>query len=330
MSMYVSVLDDESKLPDVTFSEAVMRGFAPDGGMYWPKEVPRFEKEELKTLAKKSYREQVEIVLSKFLSGSEDEDFTGDDLKDMFKSDDPFKRFGHKNVLRTKTIDALDLDVVELWHGPTLAFKDLGMCVLAHVLERIVKKRKTKLTLLVGTSGDTGSAAAEAVRGLDNINLFVLYPKRNFSAITTIQERQMTVVSEKESNVNCIAVEGGSDALDVPIENLFHSDAKRLFLGSVNSVNIVRLVVQTVRGVRARKSILECTIDCDEHRYIIFTSISKHFRIWMGRWHFTFRAVREVFLPLEFSLWRWDFRTVVSLQPQTRTVRCMISCKLVP
>ena len=250
MSKYVSVLDDESKLPDVTFSEAVMKGFAPDGGMYWPKEVPRFEKEELKTLAKKSYREQVEIVLSKFLSGSEDEDFTGDDLKDMFKSDDPFKRFGHKNVLRTKTIDALDLDVVELWHGPTLAFKDLGMCVLAHVLERIVKKRKTKLTLLVGTSGDTGSAAAEAVRGLDNINLFVLYPKRNFSAITTIQERQMTVVSEKESNVNCIAVEGGSDALDVPIENLFHSDAKRLFLGSVNSVNIVRLVVQTVRGVQ--------------------------------------------------------------------------------
>ena len=137
--------------------------------------------------------------------------------------------------------------VLELFHGPTAAFKDLGLQVLARLLEMILRGRQRHLTVLVGTSGDTGSAAMEALAGLANVDCVVLYPVGRTSRV---QESQMLAAAGREdaANLSLVAVEGTSDELDVPIKALFDDPEFRRVhdLGSVNSVNIVRLVVQTV------------------------------------------------------------------------------------
>ena len=122
------------------------------------------------------------------------------------------------------------------------------MSVLGRTLSHLLARRRRRLTLLVGTSGDTGSSAIEAVRGQPGIEIVVLYPLQQFSSITPVQERQMTSVAEVAANVHVVGVEGTSDDLDVPMEACFRDAAfkARHQLGSVNSVNVVRLLVQTV------------------------------------------------------------------------------------
>ena len=163
-----------------------------------------------------------------------------------------FPAFGSADVVELFTLEGGDVGpgiaIAELWHGPTLAFKDLGMSVLGQMLSHLLSRRRERLLLLVGTSGDTGSSAIEAVRGLPNVDIVVLYPLRGYSSITPVQERQMTSVAEVEANVTVVGVEGTSDDLDVPMEACFRdAPFKRLHaLGSVNSVNVVRLLVQSV------------------------------------------------------------------------------------
>ena len=148
----------------------------------------------------------------------------------------------------------------ELWHGPTLAFKDLGMSVLAVFLEHLLGLRGETLTLLVGTSGDTGSAAMEAVRGLRRMRLLVLYPLQGFSAITPTQEAQMAAVPPQAPHVHLVGVEGSSDDLDVPLEACFadRAFAGRHRLGTANSVNVVRLIVQAANFVCVRAHQRKC------------------------------------------------------------------------
>jgi threonine synthase len=137
------------------------------------------------------------------------------------------------------------IEVCELWAGATLAFKDLGMSVLGNLLNYFLEQDKANMIILVGTSGDTGSAAIEALGGLSSVEIVTLYPKDRCSAV---QELQMTRGSESYENSTLIRVEGTSDDLDEPIEAILH-DVKikhELNIGSVNSVNIVRLLVQTV------------------------------------------------------------------------------------
>lgn len=137
--------------------------------------------------------------------------------------------------------------VAELWHGPTLAFKDLGMQVLGEMLRFFLKRRGERRMILVSTSGDTGSSAIEAVRGADNMDILVLFPDKG--RISDIQRLQMTTV--QAPNVHVWGMDGSSDDLDIPLMAVFQDSAfrQRYALGSLNSVNICRVLVQVVHFV---------------------------------------------------------------------------------
>ena len=245
-AMFSSVLGGAEP---ASFAEATLNGWAPDGGMYWPTAIEPVGPATLAGWASLSYPRLCEEVLKRFIR-ADDPDISRADLASIVSS--AFDAFGSNSVLQLQPLTDGDeedeLHVVELWHGPTLAFKDLGMAILGRVLSHLLRRRGRRLTLLVGTSGDTGSSAIEAVRGLPNLSIFVLYPLQGYASITPVQERQMTAIAEIEANVHVYGVEGSSDDLDVPMEACFADKQfkARHSLGSVNSVNVVRLIVQTV------------------------------------------------------------------------------------
>ena len=244
---FISVLGGA---PEVPFSQAVLNGWAPDGGMYWPASVEAVSRATLASWAGLSYPRLCEEVLKRFIA-ADDPDISRAELAAITSA--AFEAFGTTEIVKLRPLPTgseskARMHVLELWHGPTLAFKDLGMSVLGRTLHHLLRKRRQRTTLLVGTSGDTGSSAMEAVRGLDGIEIVVLYPLQGFSSISPVQEMQMTAVAQAAPNVHLIGVEGSSDDLDRPMERCFRdSDFKaRHQLGSVNSVNVVRLLVQTV------------------------------------------------------------------------------------
>ena len=167
---------------------------------------------------------------------------------------DAFAGFATPDIVRNKRLYN-GTNVLELWHGPTLAFKDLGMQVLCKLLQYYLDTDADPgkvLNLLVGTSGDTGSSAIEAVKDLPNVTITVLYPKGK--GITLLQELQMTTVGEIENNgVHVIGVDGSSDDLDRPMEVIFNDVAfkHQHNIGSVNSVNIARVLVQIAHYIWA-------------------------------------------------------------------------------
>eukprot|EP00193_Tetraselmis_chui_P002577 CAMPEP_0177758094 /NCGR_PEP_ID=MMETSP0491_2-20121128/4004_1 /TAXON_ID=63592 /ORGANISM="Tetraselmis chuii, Strain PLY429" /LENGTH=501 /DNA_ID=CAMNT_0019273811 /DNA_START=209 /DNA_END=1714 /DNA_ORIENTATION=- len=243
---FVSTRTGES----LSFQDAVLSGWAPDGGMLLPETLPPVSESLLKSWAKLTYSE---LCLEIFKLLIPDSEFPHTEFEDVFLSS--FAGFGCLEVVKVKDAplplpgggDPLVVHVAELWHGPTLAFKDLGMQVLARVLQKILVWRQEKQIMLVGTSGDTGSAAIEAVREIPEIGIVVLYPSREHSNVSRSQEVQICR-RVGERSVRVVRVQGGSDDLDVPIDELFHdSQARSTYnLGSLNSVNIVRMLMQLV------------------------------------------------------------------------------------
>ena len=170
------------------FGDAVLAGWADDGGMLWPTHLPHIDAAKLQSWATKTYPQLCADFLKLFVP-SDDPDMTHSELDELVSG--AFSAFGIHDVVEVRPLPS-SLHIAELWHGPTLAFKDLGMSVLGRVLSHLLARRQQRLTLLVGTSGDTGSSAIEAVRGLPRISIVVLYPLQSFSSITPVQERQMT------------------------------------------------------------------------------------------------------------------------------------------
>ncbi|XP_053120879.1 threonine synthase-like 2 isoform X2 [Hemicordylus capensis] len=154
--------------------------------------------------------------------------------------DRAFSRFRHKDVVHLSRLKN-DLNVLELWHGVTYAFKDLSLSCTGQFLQYFLKKKKLHITVLVGTSGDTGSAAIESVRGEMNVDIFVLLPH---GLCSQVQELQMTTVVEE--NVHVFLAEGNSDEIDEPIKELFADEdfSRRHNLLSLNSINWSRILVQ--------------------------------------------------------------------------------------
>ncbi|XP_075263486.1 threonine synthase-like 2 [Convolutriloba macropyga] len=232
-----------------SFQDAVLSGWAPDGGMLMPDLLPSFSRQDLQAWSKLTYPD---LGLQLFKLMLSDEDFSHCELEEVFGQ--AFAEFGcdeivrvHESGLPLKKETTATVHVAELWHGPTLAFKDLGLQVLAKILQKILQQRNQKQIMLVGTSGDTGSAAIESVMGIPELGIVVLYPARDHSGISASQEAQICRRAGSP-RVRVIRCEGTSDDLDVPIDNLFHdSTARSKFrLGSLNSVNVVRLLMQVV------------------------------------------------------------------------------------
>ena len=226
-----------------TFEQSIFCGWAEDGGMIMPQPLPKINAATLVAWKALSYPELCYEVMRLFIPEIE---ISNDDLRTLIVRD-AFRAFGDDSVVRMRDNAAGDgIHVCELWHGPTLAFKDLGMQVLARLLQHFLARSGQVLNLLVGTSGDTGSSAIEAVRSLSNVSIAVLYPKGR--GISLLQELQMTTVGEVEPRVHVIGVEGSSDDLDVAIEEVFADVPfrKAHSIGSTNSVNICRVLVQIV------------------------------------------------------------------------------------
>lgn len=217
----------------VGFLDAVMTGLAPDGGLLLPETLPDVSGK-LEGWKDLSYQELAFEVMSLFTT-----DMPADDLKTLI--DKSYSTFRSPEV--APVVPVGDVHILELWHGPTLAFKDVALQFLGNLFEYILKKRGGELNILGATSGDTGSAAIYGVRGKENINIFIMHPKGRTSPI---QEKQMTSVLD--DNVYNLAVEGTFDDCQHLMKTIFGDvDFKTEHsLGSVNSVNWARVLAQTV------------------------------------------------------------------------------------
>uniref|UniRef100_A0A8B9VF03 Threonine synthase-like 2 n=1 Tax=Anas zonorhyncha TaxID=75864 RepID=A0A8B9VF03_9AVES len=187
----------------VDFEGALFSGYAPDGGLFMPRSIPLLDEATLRSWSRLSYPELVKELCSLFIAPELVPRSTLNDLIDR-----AFSRFRHKDVVHMSRLKD-GLNVLELWHGVTYAFKDLSLSCTGQFLQYFLEKKQKHITILVGTSGDTGSSAIESVRGQQNMDIFVLLPK---GLCTQIQELQMTTVIE--DNVHVFAAHGNSDQID--------------------------------------------------------------------------------------------------------------------
>jgi len=230
---YISSRGLESGL---SFQEVLFSGYAKDGGLYFPENIPKLSTETLNEWKTLSYPEIVSNVMGMFIG---EEDIPKEDLEKLIGN--AFKSFkDEKEPIKIAKLKN-GLNIAELFHGPTLAFKDLALGVVGQLYEYFLDKAEKHMTVLIGTSGDTGSAAINAVRGLKWVDVVVLLPK---GRCTQIQELQMTTVLD--DNVHCFGVDGSSDDLDVPIKAVFADIdyTEKHSLCSINSINWARILVQ--------------------------------------------------------------------------------------
>ncbi|HEY8577870.1 MAG TPA: threonine synthase [Devosia sp.] len=222
--------------PVLGFSDAVLAGLASDGGLYVPQSWPQIGREEIASFAGKPYADVAYAIISRFVG----DEIAPDKLKAIV--DEAYAVFRHPSVTPLVEIEPNHF-VLELFHGPTLAFKDVAMQFLSRIMDHILAERGLKATIVGATSGDTGSAAIEAFRGRDTTDIFILHPQGRTSVV---QRRQMTTVLD--ANVHNIAIEGTFDDCQNIVKAMFGHSAfrDRVRLSGVNSINWGRIVAQIV------------------------------------------------------------------------------------
>ncbi len=227
--------------PPCRFEDVLLAGLAPDGGLYVPESWPRLGAQEIRAFASLSYAEIAHRVIAPFVAPSPGAEALAALLADSYGG------FDHAAVAPLIQLDRNDW-LLELFHGPTLAFKDYALQALGRLLDDALRRRGDRATIVVATSGDTGSAAIEACRGREAIDIFVLHPE---GRVSETQRRQMTTVDA--SNVHNIALRGSFDDCQDLVKALFADAAFReeTRLGGVNSINWARIVAQTVYYVAA-------------------------------------------------------------------------------
>ncbi|HRF07636.1 MAG TPA: threonine synthase [Xanthobacteraceae bacterium] len=220
----------------VTFNEALIEGLARDGGLYVPESWPQLSQNEIAELRGKSYAEVALRVIAPFVG----DDIPVRDLKRMIE--EAYATFTHKDVTPLRRLASGEY-ILELFHGPTLAFKDVAMQLIARLMDYVLAARGERCTIVGATSGDTGGAATEAFRGRERIDLIFMFPQGRVSAV---QERMMTAVAEP--NVNVVAIDGNFDDCQAIVKALFndHAFRDRVKLSAVNSINWARIVAQIV------------------------------------------------------------------------------------
>jgi threonine synthase len=218
------------------FADVLLGGPAPDGGLWLPEEWPLFKPGEIRDFAAMPYAEAAFRVMRPFIGDAfSDEEFFAD-------LEGAYAGFSHSAVVPLRQIGP-NRFLLELFHGPTLAFKDLALQLIGRLFARALKKRGRRVTVIVATSGDTGSAAIAALKGQPNLNIFVLHPK---GRVSEVQRRQMTTVLD--ANVHNIALEGTFDDTQNVVKALFadRDFAARVNLTAVNSINFARIAAQAV------------------------------------------------------------------------------------
>lgn len=234
-------ISTRGQAPALSFEEVVLTGMASDGGLYVPETVPTFSREELASMAGLSYAEIAFRVMKPFVNGEIDDDTFRRLVTDAYAT------FNHDAVVPLKQLDANHF-LLEQFHGPTLAFKDVALQLLGRLLDHFLKKRGERAVIMGATSGDTGSAAIEGCRHCDNLDIFILHPHNR---VSEVQRRQMTSVLA--NNVFNIAIEGNFDDAQAMVKASF---ANQGFLNgtrlvAVNSINWARIMAQIVYYVAA-------------------------------------------------------------------------------
>ena len=218
-----------------SFYDVFLKGLAPDGGLFVPRNFPKYSLKELKNLEKCSYEELASKIISNFCGN----EFEENEIKKMVKSS--YKSFRTNNVVEIKKIDKFYL--LELFHGPTLAFKDIAMQVIGNMYKKVLEKTNSKINVIVATSGDTGAAAINAIKDIKNMKIFVLHPDKK---ISDIQRKFMTTTNSK--NVFNIALDGNFDDCQKLVKSMFANNNfnKSINMSGVNSINWSRIVIQII------------------------------------------------------------------------------------
>ena len=222
--------------PTLSFGEAMMTGLARDGGLYVPETVPVLSHDEIAALAGLPYEEVAFRVMSPFMGGF----FSDDEFLGLLAK--AYAGFGH--AARAPLVQlGPNHFLLELFHGPTLAFKDFAMQLIGQMMQSALARTGERITIVGATSGDTGSAAIEAFKGLSNVDVFILFPH---GRVSEVQRRQMTTPSE--GNVHALAMDGDFDDCQARVKDMFNDFAFRdgVRLAGVNSINWARVLAQVV------------------------------------------------------------------------------------
>jgi len=218
-----------------SFEEVFIKGLADDGGLFIPKEVKKYSAEELESLSSLSYQDLAKKIIYPFIG-----DFMlENELSDIVdKSYSVFRKNSAVDLIKVG-----DVKLLELFHGPTLAFKDIAMQLLGNFYEYYLKKNNRNINVIVATSGDTGAAAIDAIKGKKNMNIFVLHPHKK---VSLVQRKLMSTVKEK--NVFNIAIEGNFDDCQNLVKSMFADKefSSLINMSGVNSINWARIIAQAV------------------------------------------------------------------------------------
>lgn len=231
--------------PILSFEDAMLTGLARDGGLYLPESIPQISTSDIAAMAGQSYEEIAFRVMRPYVAGS----FTDDTFREIIHA--AYAGFGHSARAPLVQIGP-NHHLLELFHGPTLAFKDFAMQLIGQLFQVALGRRGDRVTIVGATSGDTGSAAIEAFKGLDNVDVFIMYPH---GRVSEVQRRQMTTPAE--ANVNALAVEGDFDTCQAALKDMFNDLEFRdeVKLAGVNSINWARVLAQVVYYFSAATSL---------------------------------------------------------------------------
>ncbi|WP_312340938.1 threonine synthase [Stutzerimonas nitrititolerans] len=234
-------ISTRGQAPALNFEDVLLAGLASDGGLYVPENLPRFTVEEIASWAGLPYHELAFKVMRPFVAGSiPDADFK-QILEETYSSSGQGV-FAHSAVAPLRQLDGNEW-VMELFHGPTLAFKDFALQLLGRLLDYVLAKRGERVVIIGATSGDTGSAAIEGCRRCENVDIFILHPHNR---VSEVQRRQMTTILG--DNIHNIAIEGNFDDCQEMVKDSFADQGflKGTRLVAVNSINWARIMAQIV------------------------------------------------------------------------------------
>ena len=230
-------ISTRGQAPALNFEEVLLTGLAPDGGLYVPESLPTFSQQEIASWASLSYTDLAFNIIKPFVG----ECIPEDDLKAII--DDTYVDFRHPSIAPLVQLNNNEW-VLELFQGPTLAFKDFALQMLGRLLDYVLERRQQKVVIMGATSGDTGSAAIQGCRRCKNIDMFILHP---YQRVSDVQRKQMTTVLD--ANIHNIAVRGNFDDCQSMVKASFNDqgflpDGRQLV--AVNSINWARIMAQIV------------------------------------------------------------------------------------